>query len=181
MNKALPAIARASVQCRSMRPSWRDGSVRRRAFPSHVSDSTVTVLPVTCASRLPIYLHIKQILLPPASEGWGKVMFSVCLHLGGGVSPAGWGGGGSGPAGRGGGGSGPAGRGGDQVSQPMGGGGSGQVSQPTGGGGVRSSWGGGGSASCALLRAACLLRSRRRTFLLQVFSFFFTKHEKTMF
>ena len=24
-------------------------------------------------------------LLPPASEGWGKVMFSVCLHRGGGV------------------------------------------------------------------------------------------------
>ena len=30
--------------------------------------------------------------LPPASEGWGKVMFSVCSHLGGGgVSPAGGG------------------------------------------------------------------------------------------
>ena len=38
----------------------------------------------------------------------------------------------------------------------------GQVQLP-GGGGVRS---GGGSASCTLLRAVCLLRSRRRTFLL---------------
>ena len=61
-------------------------------------------------------------------------------------------------------------------------GGSGQRSIQPGGvgqvqlaGGVRSSWlgggsgpasgGGGGSASCALLRAVCLLRSRRRTVL----------------
>ena len=58
--------------------------------------------------------------------------------------------------------------GGGQVS-PAGGG----VS-PAGGGSVQpaggvSQWG--GSASCALLRAVCLLRSRRRTFL---FSFSFT-------
>ena len=111
---------------------------------------------------------------------------------GGGSGPAG---GGSGPADRrgqvqlGGGGSGPPDRGG---GGPAGGGqvqpGGGQV-QLTGGGsgpadgggvrsswgggadlasggGVRSSWGGGGSASCALLRAVRLLRSRRRTFLL---------------
>ena len=63
--------------------------------------------------------------------------------------------------------SGPAGGG----SGPAGGGGSGP-----GSGGVRSRWRGGqvqpgggqsagGSASCALLRAVCLLRSRRRTFL----------------
>ena len=67
--------------------------------------------------------------------------------------------------------------GGGQV-QP--GGGSGQRSIPIQPGGVRSSQGvcqvqlaegggqvqaGGGSASCALLRAVCLLRSRRRTFL----------------
>ena len=85
--------------------------------------------------------------------------------------------------------------GGGQVSQLMGGGGGqvqpadggGQVQPAAGGGGVRSSRGGGqvsqrmggvrssqrggghvqpgGSASCALLRAVCLLRSRRRTFL----------------
>ena len=86
----------------------------------------------------------------------GKVIFSLCPHLGGGqVQPrrgrsgqsanrggvrSSWGGG-SGPAGQGG--SGPAGGGG---------GGSGPVS-------------GGRSASCALLRAVCFLRSRRRTFL----------------
>ena len=80
---------------------------------------------------------LRVYLLPPASEGWGKVMFSVCSHLGGGsgqsqpgggqVSPAGWGG---------------------QSSQ--------------GGGSVQPR---GVSASCALLRVVCLLRSRRRTFL----------------
>ena len=61
---------------------------------------------------------IIRALLPPASEGWGKVMFSVCSHLGGGgsVQPAGggsvqpgggqsswWGGGSVQPAGGGGG------------------------------------------------------------------------------
>ena len=56
----------------------------------------------------------------------GKVMFSVCPHLGGG----------------------------GQVQL-----GGGQI-QPVGGGGSVSR---GGSASCALLRAVCLLRSRRRT------------------
>ena len=51
------------------------------------------------------------------------------------------------------GGSGPAGRGGVRSSCQ----GGGQVQLP-----------GGGSASCALLRAVCLLRSRRRTFLLNI-------------
>ena len=115
--------------------------------------------------------------LPPASEGWGKIMFSVCSHLGGGgVSPAGGGGFRSvQPVGGGGGGSGPASRGGGGQVQPAGGG---QV-QPAGGGSGPASRGGGsgpaskggGSASCALLRAVCLLRSRRRTFLLLVFLF----------
>ena len=36
----------------------------------------------------------RAFLLPPASEGWGKVMFSVCPHLGGVTQPThpGWGG-----------------------------------------------------------------------------------------
>ena len=76
-------------------------------------------------------------------------VFSLSTPGGGQVQLAG---GGSGPAGGGGvrssqGGSGPAGRGG-------------QV-QPRGGGKVQL----GGPASCTLLRAVCLLRSRRRTFL----------------
>ena len=59
------------------------------------------------------------------------------------------------------GGSGPADGGGGQVqlrggSGPASGGGSGPAS-------------GGGSASCALLRAVCLLHSRRRTFLFSMF------------
>ena len=32
------------------------------------------------------------LLLSTASEGWGKVMFSVCSHLGGGGTYLGWGG-----------------------------------------------------------------------------------------
>ena len=60
--------------------------------------------------------------------------------------------------------SGPAGGG----AGPAGGGGSGP------GGGVRSSQPGGGrSASCALSRAVCLLRSRRRSFLFQLL---YTEH-----
>ena len=85
-------------------------------------------------------------LLPPASEGWGKVMFSVCSHIWGGggqvqlpggvrsscrgrgVRSSCRGGvrsscrGGSGPAARGGGGSGPASGGGGGQVQPVGGG-----------------------------------------------------------
>ena len=76
-------------------------------------------------------------LLPPASEGWGKVMFSVCSHLGGGGLGQSADGGGGGQVQPGGGG---------QVSQPTEGGG-GQVSQPTGGGGVRSSRGRGGQSA----------------------------------
>ena len=96
-----------------------------------------------------------KVFLPPASKGWGKVMFwhvsvlpQICLSTGGGVSPqSSWGGGqvqpgGSGPAGRDWG-SGPA--GGGQVQQ------GGSVLSPArgvrssqGGGGVRSSWQGGG-------------------------------------
>ena len=30
--------------------------------------------------------YVLRAFLPPASEGWGKVMFSVCPHLGGGGS-----------------------------------------------------------------------------------------------
>ena len=92
-------------------------------------------------------------------------MFSVCPHWGGGGvrSESSRGGGQVSPAG-----------GGGQVSPAegvrsvqLGGGqdqpargGSGPASR---GGGVRSNRG--GSASCAPLRAVCLLRSRRRTFL----------------
>ena len=104
-----------------------------------------------------------QLLLPPAyvlrREGNSFTLF-VNSHPGGGqVSPGGGGGCQVQPAGgvrssRGG--SGPAGRGG-----------SGQSSQ--GGSGPA---GGGGSASCALLRAVCLLRSRRRTFLFSAYSQF---------
>ena len=73
-------------------------------------------------------------LLPPASEGWGKVMFSVCSHRGGGgqVQP-----------------------GGGQVQLAGGGGGGCQVQLAGGGcqvqlagGGVRSSWRGGVRSSC---------------------------------
>ena len=62
-------------------------------------------------------------LLPPASEGWGKVMFSVCSHLGGGslsrLSPgggqsAGGGQSGTGEVGQSGGGVGQSAVGGDQ-------------------------------------------------------------------
>ena len=81
-------------------------------------------------------------LLPPASEGWGKVMFSVCSHLGGG--------GGSGPAGGGvrsvsrwgGGGSGSSWQGGVRSVSRWGGG-----SGPAGGGGGGSVSGGGGGVS----------------------------------
>ena len=31
-----------------------------------------------------MWKFLKDDLLPPASEGWGKVMFLVCSHLGGG-------------------------------------------------------------------------------------------------
>ena len=94
--------------------------------------------------------------LPPAYVVRRKVIVSLCLSV------HTWGGGGGG-----------------QV-QP-----GGVSGLPDRGGGVRSSWrgggvrssqrgggrsgpadGGGGPASCALLRAVCLLRSRRRTFLL---------------
>ena len=92
-------------------------------------------------------------LLPPASEGWGKVMFSVCSHLGGGQVQLPEGGSGPAAGGR----SGPAAKGG-QV-QLLGG-----VRSSCRGGGSGPA-AGGGSASCALLRAVCLLRSRRRTFL----------------
>ena len=109
----------------------------------------------------------------------GKVMFSVCPHLGGGgqvrVQPGGGGvrsessrggggqvrvpPGGSGQSSQGGG-SGQSSRGGGgQVSPARG------VGQSSRGGWVSPAGGGGGSASCTLLRAVCLLRSRRRTFL----------------
>ena len=115
-----------------------------------------------------------KIFLPPASEGWGKVMFSVCSHLRGGgslsqLSP----GVGGGSVRQGG------------VSQPGGWvsvvGWGGWVSQPEGGsvqwgvGGLGQSAGGGGVVSqdrttewvLTTRRAVCLLRSRRRTFLLE--------------
>ena len=89
--------------------------------------------------------------LPPAyvvrREGNSFTLF-VSPHLGGGGSADR---GGSGPATGGGG-------GGVRSSHRRGGG-----SGPAGGG--VSGPAGGGSASCALLRAVCLLRSRRRTFL----------------
>ena len=79
------------------------------------------------------------VFLPPASEGWGKVMFSVCSHLGGGgqVQPAGRGcqvqpvGGGGVRSSRGGGVRSVSWRGGSGQSADKGGG---QVSQPKGGG-----------------------------------------------
>ena len=58
--------------------------------------------------------------LPPASEGWGKVMFSVCPHLGGVVS---------------------------QPTQPGEGGVSVQLGESVSSRGGQSSWGGGGSVS----------------------------------
>ena len=117
---------------------------------------------LTCHLSLIITARIRRM---------GKVMFSVCPHLGGGgqvqagggSGPAGWGEGGQvSPAGRGG--SGPG--GGVGGSGPAGGRGGVRSSRP-GGRGVRSVQrrGGGVSASCALLQAVCLLRSRRRTFL----------------
>ena len=104
----------------------------------------------------------------------GKVMFSVCPHLGGVRSESSQGGGQVRVQLEGGLGQSPA--GGGQVRVQLGGG-SGQSSQggvsPAGGGSVQPaggggsvSGGGGGSASCTLLWAVCLLRSRRRTFLL---------------
>ena len=124
-----------------------------------------------------------EISLPPAyverREG-NSFTLLVCPQGGGGsVQPEGRG---SGPADEGGGGSGPAGRGGWVRSSRWGGGsgpadggvrsswlGRGGQVQPVGGGQVQPGGGGsvsrGGSASCALLRAVCLLRSRRRTFL----------------
>ena len=105
----------------------------------------------------------------------GKVMFSVCPHWGGGGQVRVQLGGVRSESSRGGSGQSPA-RGGQVRVQPGGGSGQspargGQVS-PAGGGQVSPAGGGGqstegGSASCALLRAVCLLRSRRRTFLLK--------------
>ena len=100
--------------------------------------------------------HVINSLLPPASEGWGNLMFSVCSHLGGGgsVQP------GVGQSSR---------RGGGSVQLARGGsvqlaGGGGQSSR--GGGGWVSPAGGGGSAKIGLTKwqVVCLLRSRRRTF-----------------
>ena len=92
-------------------------------------------------------------------------MFSLCPHLGGGGQvqlP----GGGSGPAAVGG--VGQVQPGGVRSSWGGGSGPAGGVSQSSRGGGVgQVQLGGGESASCALLRVVCLLRSRRRTFLLQ--------------
>ena len=111
------------------------------------------------------------------------------IQPGGGVRSSQWGGGGRSKVNSAGGGSGPASGGGSGQRSIQPGGvrsswGGGQVqlvggvrsspgggSSPAGWGGVRSSRGGvrssqgGGSASCTLLRAVCLLRSRRRTFL----------------
>ena len=117
---------------------------------------------------------------PHPKDGEGNVFSLSTLGGGGQVQPAGGGGGQvSQPTG---GGSGPAGGEGCQV-QPVGGEGVRSVSRwggfrssrqggggsgPAGGrgGSVSQRGGGGGSASCALLRVVCLLRSRRRTFLL---------------
>ena len=104
--------------------------------------------------------HFLSFYRPHPKDGEGNV-FSLSTPGGGGVS-----------------GHSPAGGGGQVRLQPGGGGGSGhsparggQVRvQPGGGQSSRGGGGGqssqqGGSASCALLRAVCLLRSRRRTFL----------------
>ena len=112
---------------------------------------------------------------PHPKDGEGNV-FSLST-LGGVRSESSWGGSGQSPAGGGqvrvqpgGSGQSPAGRGQVRV-QP---GGSGQSSRgggvsPAGRGGGSVNGGGGGSASCALLRAVCLLRSRRRTFLFKIY------------
>ena len=105
----------------------------------------------------------------------GKVMFSVCPHLGGGGSGQSPAGGGSGQSPAGGGGQvSPA--GGVRSVQPGGVQTSWGGSVQPGGGGVSpaggelSQWGG-VSASCTLLRAVCLLRSRRHEdFLVYIFS-----------
>ena len=132
----------------------------------------------------------KALLLPPAYVVWregNSFTLLVCPHPGGVQSSVQPGGGGSGPAraggsGPAGGGSGPAGggqvqpRGGGSVLSPAGGG---QV-QPWGGGSVQLGGGsgpagGGGSSQdrttewvLSTRRAVCLLRSRRRTFLLNI-------------
>ena len=66
-----------------------------------------------------------------------------------------------------------SGRGGGSVQ--LGGGG---VRSVQAGGGGQSVGGGGGSASCALLRAVCLLRSRRRTFLFENWLWYFQNYFK---
>ena len=108
------------------------------------------------------FLCAERHYLPPASEGWGKVMFSVCSHLGGYPYPImPWGthlGGGTLP--------GPAGGGYPARSSPGYPAGGYQVGYPpgqvrTGGYPVRTT-----EAVLTTRRAVCLLRSRRRTFLL---------------
>ena len=124
-----------------------------------------------CSSALTNLRYNCAVSLPPTYvvRREGNVLTCVCLSVYRGGVRSSWRRGGSGPAARMGG-SGPA--GGGQVQLPGG-------SGPAAGGGVRSSCQGGvrssrgeggsvrlgGSASCALLRAVCLLRSRRRTFL----------------
>ena len=147
-------------------------------IPDHLQSRRTSVCTVARAEK---YFNTASIFIfftarvRSTTEGHSFTLL-VCSRGGGGgcqVSPAGGGGGqvqlpgggGSGPAaggvgqvqllGRGG--SGPAAGEGGQVQLP----GGGQSSRQ---GGV-SQQGEGGSASCALLRAVCLLRSRRRTFL----------------
>ena len=107
--------------------AWFPPSPRRPrygdALPLSPEYATSVQYLISSGSRLPTVVLRREKFpsLPPASEGWGKVMFSVCSHLGGG---------GSGPAGRGG--SGPARGGGGISSSWPGGGGSGPA---RGGGG----------------------------------------------
>ena len=126
-------------------------SDRTIIFTNNPSTSTRAYGADSCISNqssIPCVIHVHYIndknprLLPPASEGWGTVMFSVCPHLGGGgVSPAGEEGGwfspargGLSPAG-GGGGVSPAG-GLGQSSWRVGGGQSARGGQSAGGGSI---------------------------------------------
>ena len=49
--------------------------------PPRVADGVLDTPQSVCLLRS----RRRTFLLPPASEGWGKVMFSVCSHLGGGT------------------------------------------------------------------------------------------------
>ena len=66
-----------------------------RFFESNLKPFQMVLFTLQNYSCLTCYLQIKLIsiilLLPPASEGWGKVLLSVCQsHLDRGDTPSGW-------------------------------------------------------------------------------------------